>query len=356
MGKWRDFSERTSTLQAYLTSPIRLRPGVALRMTGDPDQLTVECRSVVEESVLRHMGDSVSLSGGLDTAIIAHIAARHSNPKCYTVALALAPAPDIKYARSVARRLGLDWELVELRLEDLPDRLTDVVRVLKTFDPMEVRNSVAVYHGLLAAKADGFSKVMTGDAADELFAGYSFSFNTEPAKLMKKLRSLWRVMRFSSEPMASSLGIEASLPYLDRRVVRFAKGLSADSLVGERKGKRFGKLILRVAYEDMIGRRIAWRVKTPIEYGSGTTSLSVYYSAKIDDDTFDAGRASALGEGVKIRDKEHFAYYRLYRELFPPPGATAKMRFRCPCCGGDAMPGSTFCVTCGAYPIRAVNG
>lgn len=317
--------------------------------------MATECRRVIEDSVRRNMGDSLSLSGGLDTTIIAHLTAGRAKPKCYTVAFTLAHAPDVQYARSVARKLGLDWELVKLGPEKLRERLAGVIGILKTFDPMEVRNSVVVYHMLLAAKSDGFSKVMTGDAADELFAGYSFSFNTEPAELMKKLRGLWKVMRFSSQPMASSLAMEASLPYLDKSVVGFAKKLQPRHLVGSRRGKKFGKLILRVAFEDLIGRRIAWRVKTPIEYGSGTTSLPGYYSARMSDDGFNRGRASASRDGVKIRDKEQLVYYRLYRAAFPPPRETAETQWRCPDCGGDARPRSTFCTTCGAYPIRIVE-
>jgi asparagine synthase (glutamine-hydrolysing) len=219
---------------------------------------------------------------------------------------------------------------------------------------MEVRNSVVVYHGLAAARDQGFSKVMTGDAVDELFAGYNFSFNLPPAELVKRLRDLWRVMRFSSKPMADSLGISASLPYLDPVVVRFARTLGPEQLVGVRKMKKFGKLILRVAFEKMIGKRSAWRVKTPIEYGSGTTFLPRYYDSKVKDSSFSRGQKDAASQDkVKIRDKEHLEYYRLYRAMFSPPTALAKTGQRCPSCGADVRPGSTFCITCGAYPITS---
>ena len=87
-----------------------------------------QCRSVIESSIYRNAGDSLLLSGGLDTSIIAHVAAVRTRPKCYTVAFPLADAPDIPYARSIARRLGLDWEALELTPELLRGRLTDVIR------------------------------------------------------------------------------------------------------------------------------------------------------------------------------------------------------------------------------------
>lgn len=319
------------------------------------NKVAVECRRVIERSIYRSVGDSLLLSGGLDTSIIAHVAAKHVKPKCYTVVFSLTRAPDIYYAESVARKLKLGWEVVELRPEQLQGRLADVIRILKTFDPMEVRNSVAVYHGLAAAGSQRFSKVMTGDAADELFAGYSFSFNLEPKEMMRRLRDLWKIMHFSSQPMASALRIVASLPYLDPSVVEFARTLQPEHLVGFRNGKKYGKLILRIAFEEMIGKRNAWRVKTPIEYGSGTTFLPKYYSTKTSDSTFNRSKKEiAFRDGVKIRDKEHLEYYRLYRMMFPPPSATATTNHRCPDCGADVRPDSTFCITCGAYPIGAV--
>jgi len=318
------------------------------------DEEAAECRSVIESSIHRNSGDSLLLSGGLDTSIIAHVAAVRAKPKCYTVAFPLADAPDIPYARSIARRLGLDWEVLELTPELLRDRLADVIRVLKTFDPMEVRNSVAVYHGLEAARDQGFSKVMTGDAADELFAGYSFSFNLPPVELKGRLRDLWKVMHFSSKPMATALGISASLPYLDQSVVRFAETLRPGQLVGFRNERKYGKLILRVAFEELIGKRSAWRVKTPIEYGSGTTFLQKYYATKTKDSAFRRGQKDVASQDkVKIRDREHLEYYGLYRTMFSPPSALARTAYRCPDCGADVRPGSTFCTTCGAYPITA---
>jgi asparagine synthase (glutamine-hydrolysing) len=313
-----------------------------------------ECREVVEGSIYRNSGDSLLLSGGLDTSIIAHVLARRQRPRCYVVFFPLADSPDIPYATSIAKRLGLDLEVLELAPAVLRERLADVIRVLRTFDPMEVRNSVVVYHGFAAARDQGFSKVMTGDAADELFAGYSFSFNLPPQELMGRLRDLWRVMRFSSKPIAADLGISASLPYLDDRVVGFAESLRPEQLVGSRNGKKYGKLILRTAFEGTIGKSSAWRVKTPIEYGSGTTYLPKYYASKIEDGAFMRGAKDAASQdGVKIRDKEHLQYYTLYRSMFSPPSELARTDHRCPSCGADVMPGATFCVTCGAYPISA---
>jgi len=64
------------------------------------------------------------------------------------------------------------------------------VKTMKSFDPMEIRNSVAIYVGLKVVKENGISTVMTGDGCDELFAGYSFLFRYEKEKLDFELKKL----------------------------------------------------------------------------------------------------------------------------------------------------------------------
>ncbi len=311
----------------------------------------------MEGAILDRLGDSLLLSGGLDTSIIAAVASRIRKISCYTVYFPFGNSPDISYARSVSRKFGLPWSLVRLRGgKELEDSLGDVIGTLKTFDPMEVRNSVAIYRGLQAASSEGFSIAMTGDAMDELFAGYSFVYSLPARQMRRALRRLWRVMHFSSIRLAESLGVTARLPYLDSEVVSLAERLKPSQLVGVRNGNSIGKLIVRVAFEPLIGRKLAWRKKTPIEYGSGTTSLPEYYSAKIGDQEFAAESKAIYAEDrVRIRDKEHLHYYRHFRRTYPPPNESRSGVYLCPDCGGDASRHSSFCVICGAYPIKVTR-
>jgi asparagine synthase (glutamine-hydrolysing) len=113
-------------------------------------------------------------------------------------------------------------------------------------------------------------------------------------------------MRFSSQVMAPAVGIEARLPYLDPAVREFALTLSYDDLIVERDGQVFGKKALRDAFADLLPDEIIWRVKTPIEYGSGSHRLQDFVIASVRDDEFDAARLQVQEqECVSLRDKEH---------------------------------------------------
>lgn len=89
--------------------------------------------------------------------------------------LASPGATDRPYAAAVAASAGLQHHQLDLSLEEVLRELPTCVRVLQTFDPMTLRNDVAVCAALRAAAAAGFTCAVTGDAADELFGGYSFS-------------------------------------------------------------------------------------------------------------------------------------------------------------------------------------
>lgn len=55
--------------------------------------------------------------------------------------------------------------------ELLEGELDFVVRTLRTFDPMGVRNSIAVAAALREAERRGFKSAITGDGADEMLGG-----------------------------------------------------------------------------------------------------------------------------------------------------------------------------------------
>ncbi len=305
----------------------------------------------LEESVRRNLTDGMLLSGGLDTTLLACLASKWTKPSCITVALRGAPTPDIGYARLVASRLKLEHHIHYFGDDELNEGLRASIRVMKSFDPMEIRNSAAIYVALKAGKGRGLKAFMTGDGADELFGGYSFLFGLDRAELETELKKLWANMRFASVPLAQDLGVEARLPFLDPRFRTLAENLDVRLKVKSQGGQVWGKWVLRKASEKIIPPEIAWRAKAPIEVGTGTTILPWLFDSRIPDAEFKEKKAKYLKEdGVTIRDKEHLYYYEIYRDLIGLPSATGGAR-KCPQCGAGVDERATFCRTCGAYPI-----
>lgn len=312
---------------------------------------TTELRRILEESVRRQRAECILLSGGLDTCVLANLASRFGLRAGVTV-LAAPDAPDGPYATAVARRLGLRHHVVDTDLDGLVQEAEFVVKTLFTFDPMEVRNTIVIARALREAHRLGYDAVLTGDGADELFAGYSYMWSKPPGEFERYSEHLLRVMRFSSLPIARALGLEVRTPYLDPGVIAFARKLGRDDKVGERDGSTFGKYLLRLAFPDI---EASWRRKDPIEVGSGSARLTRFFGERISVESLeDEKKQIAREDRVEIRDAEHLAYYRIFRRLFGDASPHPRyLGYCCSKCGFQLpTPDSTFCVTCGAWPAR----
>jgi len=350
---WAGTRMKRAKLPAHLYRNLPLAENVlsiSLQALTTLAEVTRRLRVSLESAVQRNTSEAILLSGGLDTSIIAALAAKQGRLKAYTIAFEGASAPDIEYARLVAQRFGLTHKLHIFSMDELMKNLPEIVHTLKVFDPMEIRNSAAVYIAMKEAKKDGVSTFLTGDACDELFAGYSFLFNLDPLALKASLQKLWKAMSFSAVPMAQSLGMAAKIPFLEPEVKKLAIDVDPSFLVVEENGQKWGKWIVRKAFEEMLPSQITWRVKTPIEYGCGTTTLPQVFEKRISDSEFrEKQKQIKEVDNVTIRDKEHLVYYEIFHRVFGDrPEITGRT---CPQCHYEVRSDATFCRTCGAYPI-----
>jgi asparagine synthase (glutamine-hydrolysing) len=159
-------------------------------------------------------------------------------------------------------------------------------------------------------------------------------------------------MLFSSIPLARGLGLEARLPYLDSDFKSFAMKLDSKYKIKSERGKIWGKWIVRKAFEGILPEEVVWRVKTPIEYGSGTSTLPTLFNKKISDEEFKDKKQKYLrSDKVAIRDKEQLFYYEVYRSNIGVPHSTDSKGKLCPQCNSNVPDKATYCRTCGAYPI-----
>jgi len=312
-------------------------------------------RDLVVEQVLASSADGILFSGGLDTSILATVAAAHGRRlQAIMVSVDEGIGLDEPFALLMADRLGMQLEILRPTLSQLLDRMPELIRMLHTFDPMELRNSIVTYLALEAAARHSLRTVLTGDAADELFAGYSFMVGKSPGELPSYIKHLNDVMHFTSPVIGRSLGVAVDIPYLGQAIRQFALSLIYEDLVNDHEGRRFGKKILRRAFSDLLPAEIAWRVKTPIECGSGSTALKDRAEQSVSETEFEQERKRIFKlDSVKLRDREQFFFYRIYRSLFSAPGEGSGAEKRCrECLGPLPRPDSSYCRICGAYPAQ----
>jgi asparagine synthase (glutamine-hydrolysing) len=327
-------------------------------LLANVDEVAAKLRGLLEKSVNKNLTKDMLFSGGIDTSILATIVAKKVRIRGFTCAFKEANALDVKYANLMAERLNIEHYMNPFGEDQVFAAIPDVVKVLDSFDPMEVRNSITINIGLRFAKKYGVTKIMTGDGADELFAGYHMYYRHagNKDKLTAMLKKMWGIMAFSAGTLGENLGIEVIQPFLDPEVKEFAMNLDPRYYVQEERGEVWGKWILRKAFEDVLPPEIRWRDKNPIEVGSGTTILPKYMANKISDSEFAAKKKKILEQDkVTIRDKEQLIYYEAYREAVGVPYAKDPDARTCPQCNSNVADNAVVCRMCGAYPISATG-
>ncbi|ORX93894.1 adenine nucleotide alpha hydrolases-like protein [Basidiobolus meristosporus CBS 931.73] len=316
-----------------------------------------QCRQVFARALKRAgQSDCMLLSGGLDTCLLAEYSQELGDMlglKAGVTVKACDEATDYAYAEKIAKKCNLKYHLVETTLEQLLEEMEFCVKVFKSFDPMQLRNNVVIARAMMEAKRLGYESVCTGDGADELFGGYSFMIKMESPDFEKYSDHMANVMSFSAGPLAKELGLKLSQPFLDPEVIEFSRTLNRAVKVGIHDDFQHGKFILRQAFPDMVS---VWRVKEPIEVGSGSTTLPQYLQERIDPEDLARQQKEILEQDrINIRDAEHLAYYRIFKRVFGDQCPTPRFQDD-PCiqCGYQiASKDKNFCYTCGQWPARS---
>ncbi len=323
-------------------------------LAEDLDHICVKLRSLLGDAVKRNLAEGVLFSGGLDTSVVAAVASQLVPLKAFTVALQGAHAPDVENATLVSKLLRLKHYVYYFDESQVFETIPVVVKTLKTFDPMQISGSIGILIGLELAKDNGTEAVMTGDGCDELFAGYSSLFKLEKDELDRELRRWWSTMRFESVPLGSAIGVEVKLPLLDPEFTAFAMKLDSRYKIRVEGGQKRGKWIVRKAFEDILTKEVAWRAKIPGAIGMGLwESLPKLFDSRISDEEFEEKKREYFErDRVTVQDKQRLFYYEIFRSAIGVPRSTDPDAKRCPYCNSDVLPASSsFCRTCGAYPI-----
>ena len=160
--------------------------------------------AAVQKQSIADVEVGLFLSGGLDSSLLAHIMHRQIGTyDCFTAKLHN-NSSDLQAARTMAKKLGLRYNEIEVKDSDIDGLLTKQ----SAFFDEPFGDSAAV--SLIAMSEAAKKQVgvcLSGDGADELFAGYGWKFRpfTEQSPFFSKIlprvlnRSLARIMTLASK-------------------------------------------------------------------------------------------------------------------------------------------------------------
>lgn len=234
-------------------SPVR-------RIAPEVPDLTLA--DAVERAVaLRADEGAVALSGGVDSSLVAALAAR----PC--VAVGLAGSHDLDRARRAAELIGLDLAEVEVPPARVEEALRAVVAVIPDpTNPVDASIGATLFFAAEWAGEHGHRRLLAGQGADELFGGYArYREGGATRGLLDRDFASLPAQAARDQAVAGLFGVTLSMPYLDCAVVRAARALPPGSLVADGLGKQ----PLRAVAAARIPAEIAAYPKKAMQYGSG---------------------------------------------------------------------------------------
>ncbi len=286
---------------------------------ADPEAIARALRQVLEAAVEKWMVSDVEvgafLSGGLDSSLIAAIAAKKAPGRLKTFTVGVEGAADIEAARRVAAHIGSDHHERVFDPAEIAEALPTVLRHLETPDIDSVRSAIPT-HIVSRFASEQVKAVLTGEGADELFAGYRGHKTLEGGRAVAEaldgeLAGMHGVQLQRVDRMSMAVGLEARTPFLDRDLIAFAQGIPAELKLWRGWDGReapIEKWILRKACEDLLPEDLLWRTKSQFDEGSGVV------------DSIAAALPRVAGAPVPDRTAEQALYDRIFDAQFEDPG------------------------------------
>ncbi|UCE80730.1 MAG: hypothetical protein JSV94_06205 [Methanobacteriota archaeon] len=220
----------------------------------------------VERAVAGAIADcprvAVAYSGGLDSTIVAFLARRYADVKCYTACTT--DSYDSRNISIMAAEEEFDVEVIELTKELITDLVIRAGRLLETDNLVSIGYAIPLLAAIEAAEED---VILAGNGADELFAGYAkYESASDVSKLMKLdlKKALFELDRFCV--YANNAHKRLAAPFASTEVIEVASAISVRDELG-RGGK---KLVLREVAKEL-GIHGWKRAKKAAQYSSGAT-------------------------------------------------------------------------------------
>lgn len=299
-------------------------------------------RKTLEASVIKRMMADVPfgvlLSGGLDSSIIASVAARYrelvnqtetnygySSKNLLTFSIGLEGSPDLAWAKKVADFIGSKHHSFTFTVEEGIDALHDVINHIETYDVTTVRASTPMFLMARRIKATGIKVVLSGEGSDEIFGGYLY-FHKAPSaaefhkELIRKVRALSKYDCLRANKATAAWGVETRVPFLDRKFLDVSLSIDAKFKMID-KENRIEKYILRKAFDTpdqpYLPHDVLWRQKEQFSDGVGYSwidGLKDYANKVVSDHQFKM--ASVIYSYNTPATKEAYLYRTIFDSIF----------------------------------------
>ena len=235
--------------------------------------------SAVEKRIKNLSELGIMFSGGIDSTLLAHLSSNLGvEPILYSVGHE--DSADFKFAQKTAHDMGLTLHQQNLNQDDVRDYLPLVLNAIEEFNLMKLGVGMPAYVSSEMAGDDGIKVILSGQGADELFAGYHryleiYKRKGENAKndLKNDIFNLYQVNLQRDDAVTMANGVELRVPYLDLDVINIAMNIPMKYKVNSVED-HLRKCILREVARDLgVLQYNVQRPKKAAQYGSGIDKM-----------------------------------------------------------------------------------
>jgi asparagine synthase (glutamine-hydrolysing) len=264
-----NLSEELRTLQPF-TEPSQEVASILLK--------TLRCAVV---KMTKGKDVAVLFSGGLDSSILAKIL-DDLGTKPELLCAGLPMSKDVLRAKRVAESLGLYVNVRELSEREIEETLPRVIQIIERRSPLDVSISTPLYFALEAARERKLSRILVGQGADEIFAGYKRyerilekdGYKLLRDELLKDFSQLHEKNLERDYNVCLANSVEPAYPYLDTAVIKCAFRIPVEEKLKKEITGYSRKHILRLVAK-LLGMpdEVVNVPKLAIQYGSGVWKI-----------------------------------------------------------------------------------
>ena len=309
----------------------------------DPSDVYRMIRTVLTDAVKIRLNSDREigclLSGGLDSSLVAAIAAKHlalEGKVLRTFSIGMKDSPDVYYAKIVANHIGSSHTNIEIPINEWVNAIEEIVRISETFDITTIRATTGQYliSKWIATNTD-IKVLLIGDGSDEVTGGYLYFHKApNPSSLHFECKRLLHYIHYfdvlRADRGVSSNGLEARVPYLDHNFVNlyfqidFELRTVKPHTTSNGNTNIYEKYLLRKAWDktDLLPECVLWRKKEAFSDGISSESKSWYsiiqdnVNLLMDDEYFAINKNKYEGFLVP-HTKEALYYHELFDKYYP---------------------------------------